>query len=169
MSANCIRHPWFAIRTRSRYESQTVLGMKGKGYEPFFPVARTRRRWSDRVVYADVPLFPGYVFCRLDLEYRLPILTTPGVVSIVGLGPNPCPVEDSEIRAIEALQESGLAAEPWPYLNTGDRVRVTRGSMEDVEGILVKKKDQWRMVISVNLLQRSVAVEIDADWITPVN
>lgn len=168
MIVNPLRHPWFAIQTRSRHESKTVLAMEGKGYKPFLPTCRTRRRWSDRVVDVDVPLFPGYVFCRIDIERRLPVLTTPGVVSIVGIGREPCPVDEAEILAIEALQNSGLAAEPWPYLHAGDRVRVTRGAMENVEGILVKKKDQWRMVISVELLQRSVAVEIDADWITPV-
>ena len=160
--------PWFGLRTRSNHEKIAANVLSGKGYEQYLPTYKTKRRWSDRVVEMDRPLFPGYVFCRFDPKARLPILTTPGVVSVIGFGNEPAAIEDSEIEAVQAVLRSGLGAEPCPYLREGQRVRVKRGSLEGVEGILTKKKNEFRMVVSVGMLQRSIAVEIDREWIDPV-
>jgi transcription antitermination factor NusG len=158
---------WFAIRTRSRAEKATEYAMQSKGYEPYLPMCKNRRQWSDRKVEIEIPLFAGYLFCRFDPLRRLPILTTPGVVSILGNGKVPIPIPDQEIEAIQIAVRTGLA-EPWPYLKEGDKIRVTRGSMMGIEGLLVKKKANWRIVVSLALLQRSVAVEIDADSVTAI-
>lgn len=157
--------PWYGIRTKPKHERVAASSLASKGYEQYLPVYRSRRRWSDRVVEMDQPLFPGYVFCRFDAKRRLPIISTPAVVSVVGFGPEPAPIADSEISAIQAVLRSGLAVEPCPFLREGQRIRVNRGSLEGLEGILLKKKSEWRMVVSVVMLQRSVSVEIDREWI----
>jgi transcription antitermination factor NusG len=144
------------------------VGLEHKGLEPFLPVYRSRRRWSDRTVEIDQPLFPGYVFCRFDAQKRLPVMTSPGVVSIVGFANQPAPIPDQEIEAVRTVLNSGLAAEPHPFLREGQRVRVTHGSLKDLEGILIKKKADWRLVVSITMLQRSVSVELDGDCVTQI-
>jgi transcription antitermination factor NusG len=163
--AGVLKLPWYGIRTKSNHERVAAVVLQNKGYEQYLPVYRRWRRWSDRVVETDRPLFPGYVFCRFDARKRLPIVSTPGVVSVVGFGNEPAPISDSEIETVRAVLRSGLAAEPCPFLRDGQRIRVRRGSLEGLEGILLKKKSDWRIVVSVAMLQRSVAVEIDREWI----
>ncbi len=157
--------PWFALRTRSNFEKVAAVALENKGLLPYLPTYKSRRRWSDRVVVADTPLFQGYVFCRFDPLNRLPVLTTTGVISIVGCGTEPASIDDREIDAIDAILRSGLATEPCPFLREGQKVRVRRGALIGVEGILTKKKSDFRLVISVTMLQRSIAVEIDREWI----
>lgn len=124
-----------------------------------------QRRWSDRTVVAEVPLFPGYVFCQFDPhERRVPILTTPGVLGIVGFDGHPAPVRDCEIQSIRALTASGLLAEPVPYLSAGTRVCIVKGPLTGAEGFVVNEGAGTRLVVSISMLQRSVAVEIDRDW-----
>lgn len=159
-------YPWYAIRTRSNHEKASALGLAGKGYEPYLPTYRVRRRWSDRVSVSELPVFPGYVFCRFDVKRRLPILTIPGVVSLVGFGSDPAVIADNEIEAIQTVLGSGLNAAPYPFLKEGQRIRVRHGALEGLEGILLKQKSEWRLVVSVSMLQRSIAVEIDRDWVT---
>jgi transcription antitermination factor NusG len=161
ISAPNSQHPWYGIHTRSNGEKIAATVLNDRGYEPFLPVYRTRRRWSDRTVTAEVPLFPGYIFCRFDHRQRLPIITTPGVVSILGFGDHPAALLDEEIDAIRAIVDSGIGAEPVPFLREGQRIRVTHGPLKSLEGTLVRKKSSWQLVISVELLQRSVSVEID--------
>lgn len=161
-------HPWYAIRVRSKYEGMVSTGLSGKGYVPFLPLYRARRRWSDRIKEMDLPLFPGYVFCQFNADTRLPILTTPGVVSVVGYGREPVPVDAAEIATIRAIIASGLAAIPWPYLRTGSRVLIEEGPLAGIEGIVSSTKKEWRLVVSVTMLQRSVAVEIDRAWVRPL-
>jgi len=158
--------PWYGVRTKPKHESMAARALKGKGYEQYLPLYRSRRRWSDRVIDSVVPQFPGYVFCRFDAARRLPILTTPGVLSIVGFGTGPTPIPESEIAAIQLVLRSGLAAEPCPFLHEGQRIRVNQGSLEGLEGLLLKKKSEWRMVVSITMLQRSVSVEIDREWVS---
>jgi transcription antitermination factor NusG len=117
-------------------------------------------------VETTVPLFPGYLFCRLDVKQRTPILSSPGVVSLVGFGNEPVAIPDAEIEAVEALLLSGLPLTAHAFLREGQRVRITRGALEGIEGTLVRKKADCKFVVSIPLLQRSVAVEIDPDWIT---
>lgn len=158
--------PWYGVRTKSNHEKVAAVSLENRGYEKYLPLYRKRTRWSDRVVETDQPLFPGYLFCRFDAKKRLPIVTTPGVVAVVGFGREPAPIAESEIHAIQAVLRSGLASEPCPFVAEGQHIRVSRGALEGLEGILLKKKSEWRMVVSVTMLQRSVSVEIDRECIT---
>jgi len=146
-----------------------ALMARNKGFEEFLPLYRARRRWSDRQKETEFPLFPGYVFCRLDPQHRLPILTIPGVVHVVGIGKTPVPIEEREITAIQAAVRSGLSAEPWPFLEAGQRVRLEEGPLAGLEGILVGSAKQHRIVVSVTLLKRSVAVAIERHWVRPLD
>jgi transcription antitermination factor NusG len=151
---------WFALRVRPRAEKVVADALHGKGYEEFLPLQRERRRWSDRVATVDLPLFPGYVFCRFDAQQRLPILTTPGVMLVVGIGKAPQPIDDEEIASLQVLDASRLHLEPWPYLHIGRRVQILAGPLAGAEGILLSVKSQQRLVVAVTLLQRAVSVEI---------
>lgn len=160
---------WYAIQIQSRLGNLASATLRGKGYEEFLPLYRTRRRWSDRMKELELPLFPGYLFCRCDPTDRLmPILTTPGVIGIVGAGKTPIPVDDGEIDTVRAVLRSGLAAQPWPFLHVGAKVRIAGGPLAGIEGIIINADKTHRLVVSVSLLQRSVAVEIDRDWACPV-
>jgi transcription antitermination factor NusG len=160
--------PWYGLQVRPRFEKTVSEMLRGKGYEEFLPLYRTSNRWSDRVKTVELPLFPGYLFCRLDVNLRLPVLTTPGVTSIIGCGKMPVAVDPEQIEEVFRLARSGVPMLPWPYLREGQRVRINHGAMKDVEGILISFKKQYRLVLSVTLLQRSVSVEIDRDAITPL-
>jgi len=143
--------------------------LRGKGYEEFLPVYRSRHRWSDRVKELDLPLFPGYLFCRFDVHDRLlPILTSPGVISIVGAGRTPVPVSDEEVVTVQAVVRSGLPAQPWPCLTVGSRVVIERGPLEGLEGVTLSVDKKYRLIVSIPLLQRSVAVEIEREWVRPI-
>lgn len=161
--------PWYALQIQSKLGSIACAMLGGKGYEAYLPLYRSRRRWSDRVKQVDLPLFPGYLFCQFDVRERLPILTTPGVISIVGAGKISIPVEDQEIEAIRAILRSGLEAQPWPFLGIGSKVYIERGPLAGVEGIVTNTDKAYRLVVSVSLLQRSVAVEIDREWARPIS
>ncbi len=141
--------------------------LRHKGYELFLPLYECRRRWSDRIKELELPLFPGYLFCRFNPLDRLPILMTPGVIQIVGVGKSPIPVDDADIVAIQTAVGSGLPRQPWPFLEIGQRVKVESGPLTGVEGILIGFKGHHRLVLSVTLLQRSVAVEVDDVWVGP--
>jgi transcription antitermination factor NusG len=157
------RFPWYGIRTRSNHEKVASTVLRGKGYDPYLPLYRLQRSRPNAQGEGEHPLFPGYVFCRFDVKKRLPILMTTGVISVLGFGKEPAAIPDEEIEAVKAVLRSGLPAEPCAYLREGQRVRVKDGSLDGVEGILVKKKNQCRMVVSVTMLQRSISVEIDGD------
>ncbi len=160
--------PWFALQTRCRYEGFVAKQLRHKGYEILLPLYTCRRRWSDRIKELELPLFPGYVFCRFNPLDRLPILVTPGVIQVVGIGKIPTPVDDAEIAAIQTAVQSGLPRQPWPFLQIGQRVRVECGPLCGLEGIFVDFKGRHRLVLSVTLLQRSVAVEVDGAWVIPI-
>lgn len=159
---------WFAVRTAASREKAVAAQLRSKGYEEFLPVYRTRRQWSDRVKELDLPLFSGYLFCRFDFNQRLPILITPGVKLIVGIGKTPTPVSEAEIASLRRVVASGAAAEPHDYLSVGQRVRIREGSLAGLEGILIEARNSWRMILSVELLRRSVAVEVDRAALAPV-
>jgi transcription antitermination factor NusG len=159
---------WFALQTRSRWEGTTAGLLRGKGLETLLPTYSTKRKWSDRFKVVEAPLFPGYVFCRFDVHNRLPVLITPGVISVVGRGKTPIAVDDREILSIQAAIGSGIRLEPWPYVEIGERVRVKDDVLDGMEGILTSFKGSDRVVISVTLLRRSVALEIDRSRIAPL-
>lgn len=158
---------WFALQVRTRWESSTALLLSGKGYQTLLPLYKTKRRWSGRLTEANSPLFPGYVFCQFDAQKRLPVLVTPGVISVVSRGRIPIALEKGEVAAIQTLISSGLRAQPWPYLELGQRVRVESGALEGLEGILISFRGDHRLVLSVSLLRRSVALEIDRSGVSP--
>lgn len=159
-------HPWYALQVRTRRESSVAEVLRGKGYELFLPQYKSKRRWSDRTKIHELALFPGYLFCRFNVMNRLPILTTPGVLTIVGIGRTPIPVENDEIDAVRMIVHSGLSSQPWPWLKVGQSVRIEQGPLSGIDGILLNLKGQSRVVVSVTLLQRSVAVEVDSCWVS---
>jgi len=116
----------------------------------------------------DVPLFPGYLFCRMNPHNRLRVLMTPGVIQIVGVGKTPIPVEEEEVEAIQRVQRSGLSAMPWPYMQVGNVAQIQEGPLRGLTGIVVKIKSGVKLVLSVSLLQRSVAVEVERSWVGEV-
>jgi transcription antitermination factor NusG len=159
---------WFALHVRPRFEKFSANHLSEKGYEVFLPTYVSKRKWSDRVKTISLPLFPSYIFCRFDIQSRLPILIAPGVKSIVGVGKLPTPVDESEIAAVRHVMESTLPSQPWPYLSVGETVRVEKGPLKGVSGIVVRVKGVERLIVSVSLLMRSVCVEIDRSSVTPL-
>jgi transcription antitermination factor NusG len=157
---------WFALSVKHRQEDVVAAHLKFKGYQVFLPVYQSRRIWSDRVRVLSLPLFPGYVFCQFNLSNRTtPVVTTPGVVRILGIGANPSPVDDKELAAIQRITRSELECEPWSYLHEGSRVRIAAGSLTGVEGVVVEQRSEMHLVVSITLLRRSVAVHIDPAWV----
>jgi transcription antitermination factor NusG len=160
--------PWWALYTRHQHEKVVAEMLESKGFEVFLPLYESLRRWKDRSKYISMPLFPCYVFVRGGLDRRLQVVSTPGVHMILFYGEDVAIIPDAEIESIRRTIEVSGGVEPHPYLKCGERVRVIRGSMEGVEGILVRKKNQCRLVLSVSMLAHSVSVEIDAMDVEPV-
>jgi transcription antitermination factor NusG len=158
---------WFALRVRSRCEKVVAVAARSKGFEDFLPLHRRRQHWSDRSKWVEVPLFPGYLFCRLNPEDRFSLLTIRGVMHIVGVGRVPEPVDEQEILAIQNAVRSNALVEPWPFLDAGERVRFSSGPLTGLEGILVSTEAELRVVVSLTVLKRSVAVKVERDWIAP--
>jgi len=156
---------WYALYTRHQHEKTVAHILSRKGFEVFLPLYTTVHRWKDRQKRLSLPLYPSYVFLRDSLERKLQILTTPGLHSIVGTADGPQPIPDYEIDAVKRVIESSVAVEPHPFLQCGDRVRVLGGPLEGIEGILVRKKNSFRLVLSVEMLMKSIAVEVDASLV----
>ena len=155
--------PWCALYTRHQHESTVAKILTTKGVNVFLPTYRTLRRWKDRNKQLVLPLFPGYVFCTYESERRIQILSTPGVHQIVTNGGTlPAEIPSDEIHAIRRAVESPLRLEPHPYLKGGDVVRIKSGPLEGLEGIVSRSKDAFRVVLSVEMLGKSAAVDIDA-------
>jgi transcription antitermination factor NusG len=159
---------WYALRVRSRHEYMVGTHLEARGYKSFLPLYKCRKRWSDRFKEIEQPLFPGYVFCQFNSLNQLPILSIPGVVHMVGVGRVPAPVDESEIAAIQTAVMHGLPSQPWPFLRIGHRVRIEYGPLSGLEGILLGFGVHQRLVLSVTLLQRSVAVQVDEAWVKPM-
>ena len=160
---------WWAIYTRHQHEKTVEEILRAKGFEVFLPLYESVRKWKDRRKLLSLPLFPCYVFVRGGLDRRLQVVTTPGVHMVLTRGEKVAMVPDGEIEAIRRTVEGPFRVEPHPFLRCGERVRVIRGSLEGVEGVLVRKKNMYRLVLSVEMLAQSVAVEIDASDVTPLN
>src|SRR3989442_2793548 len=156
----------FALHVRSRHEKIVSCILSNKGFEQLLPVYRSKRKWVDRVREIDLPLFPGYVFCRFSLEARTAVVTTPGVVDIVRSGRMFAPINPAEIAALQALIKSQLPARPWRYLEAGEQVMIEEGPLQGVVGILLQTKNSKRVILRVTALHRSVLVEIDGERIT---
>jgi transcription antitermination factor NusG len=157
---------WFAIHVCAGREFLSAKHLESRGYEVFLPCYREYRRWSDRVKKVERALFAGYLFSRVHADVVGKIVTTPGVVRIVGDGRGPLPVATEEVEAIRRVVDTRLLVEPWPFLHAGQRVRVEFGPLRGLEGVIVETRNQHRLVVSVSLLQRSVAVEIARDCVS---
>jgi transcription antitermination factor NusG len=153
---------WYALYIRHQHEKVVAQALSNKGFDVFLPLYAVVHQWKDRRKHLTLPLFPCYVFLRGGHERRLDILTTPGIVRFVGWGGKPVPIPCDEMEAMHKMVDHRERVEPHPYLRCGDRVRVKAGPLEGLEGILVRKKNLVRLVLSIELLERSIAVEIDA-------
>lgn len=153
---------WYAAYTSANHEKRAALQLVQRSVEHFLPLYESVRRWRDRRVKLQMPLFPGYIFVRLALRDRLQVLQVPGVARLVGFNGMPCALRDSEIEAMQTCLERKASLEPHPYVQVGRRVRVKCGPLAGLEGIVVRKKNRVRFVISLDLIQRSVAVEVEA-------
>lgn len=160
---------WYALKVRPRFERSVVSHLQSRGYDPFLPCYAVKRQWSDRVKSIELPLFPGYIFCQFDINARFPIVTTPGVSFVVGIGRVPEPIAQTEIDSIRSVIASGLHYEPYPYLTLGQLVQVERGALTGLVGLITDLKSGSRLIISINLLKRSVSTEIDRSWVTPID
>jgi len=152
---------WHALHTRHQHEKVVAQALLGKGFEVFLPQYRTVHRWKDRRKELILPLFPNYVFIRGGLERMLILVTTPGIHSLVSWGGRPANIPPDEIEAVRRLVGSSLPVEPHPFLKCGDRVRIKSGPLAGIEGILVRKTRGFRLVLSVEMLSKSAAVEVD--------
>lgn len=159
---------WWAVYTRHQHEKTVARLLSGKGIEVFLPLYDSRRRWKDRAKLLSLPLFPCYLFVRGGADWRLPILSTPGVHALLTFGDVIARVPEREIQAIRRSVESPLPVQPHPFIERGIRVRVTRGALEGLEGVFVRTKSQHRLVLSVDLLAQSVGVEISASDVEPI-
>jgi transcription antitermination factor NusG len=153
---------WYAVYTRSRHEQFVKKQLDGKEVENFLPLYEKISQWKDRKKAVTLPLFPGYLFVRIPLRERVKVLKTFGAVNIVGNGQGPLPIPEDQIQNVQSFVKGGLRLDPHPYLKLGNKVRICEGPLEGMEGILIRKKNQVRLVVSVDLIQRSVSVEIDS-------
>jgi transcription antitermination factor NusG len=160
---------WYAIYARHQHEKIVAQILTSKGFEVLLPLYQSVRRWKDRTKTLSLPLFPCYVFLKGGLERRLDILTTPGIYALVSSAGRPSPIPSVEIEAIRRTIESGAPIEPHPFLKCGDLVRVKCGPLAGVQGILVRKKNLYRLIISVEMLGQAAAVEVDALLVERLN
>jgi transcription antitermination factor NusG len=162
----CVAPPaqgnWFALSVKSRHEKVVTQLLTNKGFETFLPLYTRRHEYARRAREFELPLFPGYLFCRFDAGACLPILTTPGVLRVVGSGRAPIPVDNDEVAALQKAIAAKVAMTPHPYWRSGQRGRITSGALAGVEGVVVSGKQPMKLILSVSLLQRSVLLEIDA-------
>jgi transcription antitermination factor NusG len=152
---------WHVLYTRHQHEKPVARILSSKGLEVFLPLYAAAHRWQDRTKELRLPLFPCYVFVRGGMDSQLQVLSTPGVFTIVGCAGHRATIPDGQIEGIRQMVESSFRIEPYPYLRSGDRVRIRSGMLQGLEGILVRKKNQFRLIISLEMLGRSAAVEID--------
>lgn len=162
-----VEHPWYVLRVKTNREKSIACLLRQKGYIDFLPLYTQSRRWSDRLKEMQLPLFPGYVFCRFDPNHKLPVLTTPGVLHAVGTGGIPEAVHETEMVALQLAVTSGRLLQPWPFLKIGQRVIIQHGPLRHVEGILSEIQGDRKLIISISLLQRSVAVQIERADVRP--
>lgn len=159
---------WYAVYTYGRHEKKVAAQLAEKSAVCFLPLRRVMSRWKDRQKLVEFPLFPGYVFVNIPLTEKLKVLSTGGVVSLIGFNSKPEPIPAEQILAIMAFMEENLAYDPYPYITEGKRVEIKHGLLKGLQGILVRKKSAYKFVISVDIIQKSVALEIDAADVEPV-
>jgi transcription antitermination factor NusG len=159
---------WFAVHTWSRHEKSVFQQLQGKQVQSFLPLYRSSKRWKNGQRGNQLPLFPGYLFVRIDIQDQLPVLQTAGVARLVGFGGRPTALSGNEIAQLETALTNGCVASPHPFMTAGDRVRIKCGPLAGLNGILVRDKQGLRVVLSVDLIGRSVSVELDISDVEPV-
>ena len=164
MPLDLIPGSWYGLRVRARYESRVAELLSLKGYETFVPTFCERRRWTDRIKNVATPMFPSYVFLRAGERVTGQVLTTPGVMHFVGFGKTPAPIEEREMAAVQRIAAAGATGRPWPRLKVGQLVEIISGPLAGLEGFLLEEKGDRRFVVSVSMLQRSIAVDLSEDW-----
>jgi len=160
---------WFAIYVQTKHEKVVASMLRTKGFDVCLPLSKVTRKWSDRRQEVEEPIFPGYVFCEFNSQVRTPILRTAGVVQILGAGKNILALESNELESLKTLERAQGPVEPWPFISKGQWVCVERGPLAGLTGVVAECKSGLRVVVSINLLQRSVAVEVNHSQIRPTN
>ena len=160
---------WFAFRVRPRHEKQVSIALREKGFTEFLPLYKSKRQWADRTKIVEMPLFPGYIFCSTNRSMIVPVLMTSGVIDVVRAGTNPLPADRYEIEALQQTVSVDVPLEAWPYTEVGAAASfsILRGPLAGLTGMLVEVRHSQRLILSVNLLRRSVLVEVHPDWISP--
>jgi transcription antitermination factor NusG len=153
---------WYAAYTRSHHEKRVAAQLHTRRIEHFLPLYETVRKWKDRRKRLEFPLFPGYIFVRIALQERLRVLVAPGVVRLVGFDHRPAALHDEEIETMRTVLVRGLHSEPHPYLSVGRRVRIMRGALQGLQGVLIRKKGRVRLVLSLDLIRQSAMIELDS-------
>jgi transcription antitermination factor NusG len=157
---------WFVVHGKTNRERSIGNALAATGFEVFLPLGQIKRQWSDRIKRSTIPLFPGYIFCRLDIRDKLTVLKTPGVISIVGRGKEPVPLADDEVCNVRIMVDSGLCAYPWPYVIAGRPIEICEGPLRGLRAIVLEEDATTRrLIVSVELLNRSVAVGIVPEWV----
>jgi len=165
--ASYLEPHWYAVYTRANHEKRLVPEIQARSLECFLPTYTSVRRWKDRRVSLELPLFPGYLFVRMVLRDRLLVLQIPGVVRLVGFDGQPAALADNEIEILRYGFSERISAEPHPYLKVGHRVRIVNGPLTGLAGILKKRKNALRVVLALDLIQRAVAVDVNATDVVP--
>jgi len=160
---------WYAAYTCARHEKRVAEQLDGRGVESFLPLYGVLRRWKDRRVHLQLPLFPGYVFVHLALRERKRVLEVPGVVRLVSFNGLPCPIPDPQMEALRRGLVASLGAQPHPFLTVGRRVRIIRGPLQGFEGVLLRHRGLARIVLSLELIQRSISVSLEGDAVEPIH
>lgn len=169
LSADYYKRCWYVAYTCGNHEKRVAEQLAVQDVEYFLPTYVSVRRWKDRRVTLQLPLFPGYVFVHIPLSHRMQVLQVPGVAHLVGFGGVPTPVQDEEIEALQTSLVDGVRVEPYPFLTVGRRVRVKAGPLTGVEGILLRRKGNLRLVVSIQLIQRSIILDIEATNVETLN
>jgi len=159
---------WFVLQVFPKHEKKVAIILNLKGYEYFLPLCRTKRVWSDRVVTIDAPLFPGYVFCQMKEESARDVLGTAGVLRIVTFGGRLCPVPDAEIQDLQIVVNKARDPQPWPHMKIGDRVQIKSGPFAGVVGYLTEIRNQKRLVVSVDIIMKSISVDVEGCAFAPI-
>lgn len=168
VAQDCDTSHWYALQTRANHEKRLAEQLIRRSVEHFLPLYESMRRWKDRRVKLQLPLFPGYILVRIDARDRLRVLQTPGAARLVSSNGAPVPLPDSEIEALRRKLNGEVVVEPHPYLRIGRRVRVRNGTLAGFEGILIRKKQKYRLVLSIDTIMRSVAAEVDIADVEPM-
>ena len=160
---------WFAFRVRPQHEKQVSIALREKGFVEFLPLYKSKRRWTDRTKVVEMPLFPDYIFCSITRKSIVPVLMTSGIIDAVRAGSNPMPADNAEIEALQQTVSGNVPMESWPYTDVDEAgsFSILRGPLAGLRGILVEVRNSQRLILSVNLLRRSVLVEVHPEWISP--